>query len=80
MSSDELLCTRKNWNRVILEGRKPGQTIGIGCGASHEPLDKVGKALFADLRRVAEVLTAKPATANTSRCAMSWSPRSTILS
>ncbi len=30
MSSDELLCTRKNWNRVILEGRKPGQTIGTG--------------------------------------------------
>ncbi|MGQ3520041.1 glutamate--cysteine ligase, partial [Acinetobacter baumannii] len=56
MTSDELLCTRKNWNRVILEGRKPGQTIGIGCGASHEPLEKVGKALFADLRRVAEVL------------------------
>lgn len=56
MSSDELLCTRKNWNRVILEGRKLGQTIGIGCGASHEPLEKVGKALFADLRRVAEVL------------------------
>lgn len=56
MSSDELLCTRKNWNRVILEGRKPGQTIGIGCEASHEPLVDVGKSLFADLRRVAEVL------------------------
>lgn len=56
MSSDELLCSRKNWNRVILEGRKPGQTIGIGCEVSHEPLADVGKALFADLRRVAEVL------------------------
>ncbi|WP_329907353.1 glutamate--cysteine ligase [Serratia quinivorans] len=56
MSSDELLCTRKNWNRVILEGRKPGQTIGIGCDDSREPLAKVGKALFDDLRRVAEVL------------------------
>ncbi|MDI5754616.1 hypothetical protein MJL79_32545, partial [Salmonella enterica subsp. enterica serovar Montevideo] len=29
MSSDELLCTRTNWNRVILEGRKPGLTLGI---------------------------------------------------
>ncbi|WP_114195782.1 glutamate--cysteine ligase [Edaphovirga cremea] len=56
MSSDELVCTRHNWNRVILEGRKPGQTIGIGCETAREPLDKVGKALFADLRRVAEVL------------------------
>lgn len=56
MSSDELLCTRKNWNRVILEGRKPGQTIGIGCDTERQPLAKVGKELFADLQRVAEVL------------------------
>lgn len=56
MSSDELLCTRKNWNRVILEGRKPGQTIGIGCIDERKPLEQVGKALFADLSRVAEVL------------------------
>ncbi|TPG62215.1 glutamate--cysteine ligase [Ewingella americana] len=56
MNSDELLCTRKNWNRVILEGRKPGQTIGIGCNDQRKPLEQVGKALFADLRRVAEVL------------------------
>lgn len=56
MSSDELLCTRYNWNRVILEGRKPGQTIGIGCDTAREPLEVVGKSLFADLLRVAEVL------------------------
>lgn len=59
MNSDEILCTRKNWNRVILEGRKPGQTIGIGCGAEFKPLADVGKALFSDLRRVAEVLDAE---------------------
>lgn len=56
MSSDELLCTRKNWNRVILEGRKPGQTIGIGCHDARQPLAYVGQSLFADLQRVAEVL------------------------
>jgi glutamate--cysteine ligase len=56
MSSEELQCSRYNWNRVILEGRKPGQTIGIGCDSVREPLDKVGKMLFADLMRVAEVL------------------------
>lgn len=56
MSSEELQCTRYNWNRVILEGRKPGQTIGIGCDSARQPLDVVGKALFADLMRVAEVL------------------------
>lgn len=56
MSSDELLCTRKNWNRVILEGRKPGQTIGIGCHDERQPLASVGNALFADLSRVAQVM------------------------
>ena len=56
MNSDELRCTRQNWNRVILEGRKPGQTIGIGCYDERKPLDQVGKDLFADLNRVAQVM------------------------
>ncbi|WP_317474838.1 glutamate--cysteine ligase [Cronobacter sakazakii] len=56
MSSDELLCTRTNWNRVILEGRKPGLTLGIGCETAQFPLEKVGKDLFRDLRRVAQTL------------------------
>jgi glutamate--cysteine ligase len=56
MSSAELQCARKNWNRVILEGRKPDQTIAMGCEDAHLPLTEVGKALFADLSRVAEVL------------------------
>ncbi|MGF6559388.1 glutamate--cysteine ligase [Erwinia aphidicola] len=56
MSSAELACTRKNWNRVILEGRKPGQTIAMGCEEAQHPLVDVGKALFSDLRRVAETL------------------------
>jgi len=56
MSSEELLCTRINWNRVILEGRKPGLTLGMGCETAQHPLAEVGHALFADLARVAEVL------------------------
>ncbi|WP_174522414.1 glutamate--cysteine ligase [Erwinia persicina] len=56
MNSAELACTRKNWNRVILEGRKPGQTIGMGCEEAQHLLVDVGKALFSDLRRVAETL------------------------
>ncbi|UDQ75026.1 glutamate--cysteine ligase [Pectobacterium brasiliense] len=59
MSADELLCTRKNWNRVILEGRKPGQTVGMRCETIQQPIAEVGKSLFADLRRVAEVLDAE---------------------
>ncbi len=56
MSSDELLCTRENWNRVILEGRKPGLMLGIGCGEAQISLAEAGKTLFRDLRRVAETL------------------------
>lgn len=56
MSSDELLCTRTNWNRVILEGRKPGLTLGMGCESTQFPLAKVGKDLFSDLKRVAKTL------------------------
>lgn len=59
MSSDELQCAKVNWNRVILEGRKPGQIISMGCGDHHEPLAKVGHNLFKDLLRVADVLDHK---------------------
>ena len=56
MSSSELACTRVNWNRVILEGRKPGLTLGIGCETAQFPLPQVGKDLFRDLKRVAQTL------------------------
>lgn len=56
MNSEEIQCTKKNWNRVILEGRKPEQTIGIGCDSQQQPLRIVGKNLFIDLMRVAKVL------------------------
>ncbi|MGL5008066.1 MAG: glutamate--cysteine ligase [Plesiomonas sp.] len=56
MSESELLCCRKNWNRVILEGRKPGQTVGIGCEEARQPLADVGQRLFTDLLSVAIVL------------------------
>ncbi|MFB6435021.1 MAG: glutamate--cysteine ligase [Candidatus Malihini olakiniferum] len=57
MNSAELQSTRKNWNRIILEGRKPGLlTAGMGCETRQQPLAEVGHALFPDLRRVAKVL------------------------
>jgi glutamate--cysteine ligase len=72
MSSDELLCTRTNWNRVILEGRKPGLTLGIGCETAQFPLTKVGKDLFRDLKRVARRWTASTAATRINRSATSW--------
>lgn len=56
MSSEEMLCTRNNWNRVILEGRKPGLTLGVGCETARYPLAQVGKDLFVALQRVAHML------------------------
>ncbi|CAM3334711.1 gamma-glutamate-cysteine ligase [Xenorhabdus nematophila ATCC 19061] len=56
MGSTELDCCRQNWNKVILEGRKPRLNIGIGCGIEQQPLKTVGQELFRDLERVAEVL------------------------
>ncbi|WP_213991487.1 glutamate--cysteine ligase [Sodalis sp. dw_96] len=56
MSAEELLCTRTNWNSVILEGRKPGLMLSVDCGTAQLPLADVGKALFRDLRRVADIL------------------------
>ncbi|MBD2806631.1 glutamate--cysteine ligase [Xenorhabdus szentirmaii] len=58
MEKEELDCCRQNWNKVILDGRKPGLHIGIGCGAEQQPLKVVGQELFRDLSRLAEILDA----------------------
>ncbi|SQC15564.1 glutamate--cysteine ligase [Klebsiella pneumoniae] len=54
MSSDELLCTRTNWNRVILEGRKPGLTLGLAAKARSSRWlrwAKICSAIYAAWRR-----------------------------
>ncbi|XOD70143.1 MAG: glutamate--cysteine ligase [Sodalis sp. (in: enterobacteria)] len=57
MNAEELFCTRTNWNRVILEGRKPGLMLCIDDGTNTEqPLTALGKLLFNDLQRVALTL------------------------
>ncbi|QIQ21803.1 glutamate--cysteine ligase [Zophobihabitans entericus] len=56
MSAAELECAKLNWSRVIMEGRKPDQTISFECDSYRKPLSKVGHALFDDLLRVADVL------------------------
>ncbi len=79
MSSSELACTRVNWNRQILEGRKPGLTLGIGCETAQFPLPQVGKDLFRDLKRSRETLDSINGEAKRIRkCVMNWSPASII--
>lgn len=56
ISAKKLFGTRSNWNRVILEGRKPDLILSIDCGSTFLPLSTLGKSLFSDLRRVADTL------------------------
>ncbi|WP_395479600.1 glutamate--cysteine ligase [Candidatus Curculioniphilus buchneri] len=56
MNSKELLLTRINWNRVILEGLKPGLMLFINHYGDQQSLASIGKLLFKDLRRLAKIL------------------------
>ena len=56
MSADELQCTRANWNRVVMEGRKPGLTLRSGCGEFVYPLKEAALGMFDGLARIARVL------------------------
>lgn len=54
MSSEEFRCALENWNRVILEGRKPG--LNIYYNKNEWPLITLGKALFKELKLLAATL------------------------
>ena len=58
MSAEELQCTRGNWNRVVMEGRKPGLMLSAGCGEQIYSLNEAGHSMFAGLQRIAKVLDA----------------------
>ncbi|MBC8947647.1 MULTISPECIES: glutamate--cysteine ligase [Xenorhabdus] len=68
MGNEELACCRGNWNKVILEGRKPELSIDLGYGVEQQPLKIVGQELFRDLERVAEILDACSGTQYQSVC------------
>lgn len=52
----ELISCKKNWNKIILEGRKPGQLIEFNCGESKKTLKEIGHILFSDLMSIANEL------------------------
>lgn len=49
-------AAQKNWNTIIFEGRKPGQTLDTGDANGQVRLADVGMELFRDLYRIAEIL------------------------
>lgn len=58
MDDCELECWRDNWNKVIIEGRKPGLELQIGCHGEKLSLQEWATRVFVDLRQIAEVMDA----------------------
>ncbi|MFD2178632.1 glutamate--cysteine ligase [Veronia pacifica] len=56
MDESELDCWRDNWQKIVLEGRKPGLTLKIGCNGERLTQADWGKRVFAELRPLAELL------------------------
>ncbi|WWO98008.1 MAG: glutamate--cysteine ligase [Candidatus Dasytiphilus stammeri] len=59
INKNELIGIRKNWDQVILDGRRPGKKIHIYGNIINIPLANVGKALFRDLRFMADIMDSK---------------------
>ncbi|AFP85844.1 glutamate-cysteine ligase [secondary endosymbiont of Heteropsylla cubana] len=53
---EELILMRSNWDRVVLEGRRPGLMLRVNSGGKEESLKTLGKLLLIDLMRLAEIL------------------------
>ncbi len=56
MTHGELGCWRENWKHVVLEGRKPGLELQIGCHGESLSLQAWGKRVFADLAQLAVLM------------------------
>lgn len=68
MDGCELACWRDNWRKVVLEGRKPGLELQIGCHGEVLTLQAWAKRVFADLRVIAETMDAALGGDATKRC------------
>lgn len=56
MNDCELQCWRENWNRIILEGRKPGLLLTIGCEGEVLTQAEWGLRVFDDLLHIAKLM------------------------
>ncbi|MBF9001482.1 MULTISPECIES: glutamate--cysteine ligase [Vibrio] len=56
MDECELGCWRDNWRKVVIEGRKPGLMLQIGCHGEQLTLQEWAKRVFSDLKLVAELM------------------------
>ena len=56
MTDSELLCWRKNWEIVVMNGRDPNVLLTMGCSGKQLTVQEWGSSLFKDLFAVAEVM------------------------
>ncbi|MDA9557841.1 glutamate--cysteine ligase [Vibrio sp.] len=56
MSYEEQSCWSKNWEKVIIEGRKPGLELQIGCNGHKLTLQEWAKEVFSDLGVIAKAM------------------------
>ena len=56
MDDCELECWRDNWNKVILEGRKKGLELQIGCLGERLSLQDWAKRVFDELTQIARAM------------------------
>ncbi|MGL4734980.1 MAG: glutamate--cysteine ligase, partial [Enterovibrio sp.] len=52
----ELACWRNNWRLIVLEGRKPGLELKIGCNGEVLTQQQWGEHIFAQLLEIAKVM------------------------
>lgn len=58
MDNCELECWRNNWRKVVIEGRKPGLELQIGCHGETHRLDEWLHKVLTELSSIAEVFDA----------------------
>lgn len=56
LNDEDIANIKFNWNKVILEGRKPGLSIKINRNNKLQPIIKIGKILINDLKKIAIIL------------------------
>ena len=75
MTESELMCWRENWSRIILEGRKPGLALRIGCSDEVYTQAQWGLQVFAELTELAKLMDSAldtPRYVNTCEALASW--------
>ncbi|MBK4765248.1 MAG: glutamate--cysteine ligase [Pantoea sp. Brub] len=56
MTDEEIKSANRNWNVIVLKGRKPNQKIMIDYNHTKYLVTEVGKKIFSDLSKLAKIL------------------------